>query len=210
MNEQEVQEGIKRYQTRLSKFGVSKETLGWNKGKQRLRYHSFLKYMPLERGSVLEIGCGFGDGIGYLCEGIELSHYVGIDIVPEFIKVAKDRYPDLEFFEGPYLEYEPPKRFDYIVASGVFNYKSNQRLQNLRSLLDYASSCSDTLILDMLSDNVDWESGSNSYYSPSEIIDLVNTFTRRFVIDHEIQPFEFLVKVDFRDKVDSKSSLYLS
>ncbi|MEA2017618.1 MAG: hypothetical protein U9N59_04145, partial [Campylobacterota bacterium] len=52
---------VKRYSDRYKKFGHSPKSLGWDKGKQNLRYHILFEEFDLENKSILDIGCGFGD-----------------------------------------------------------------------------------------------------------------------------------------------------
>jgi len=52
---------VDRYSSRFQKYGYSPKTLGWDKGKQDLRYQMLFREFSLEGKSILDIGCGFGD-----------------------------------------------------------------------------------------------------------------------------------------------------
>lgn len=43
---------------------------------------------------VLDVGCGFGGLVPLLPKGV---HYLGIDVSPELVEVARLRYPDFSF-----------------------------------------------------------------------------------------------------------------
>ena len=44
----------------------------------------------LQGQSVLDLGCGRGGGLGFLCDHFELEEAVGIDICARSIQYAKD------------------------------------------------------------------------------------------------------------------------
>ena len=90
------------------------------KSKKKYSYfHSlienYFKFGILDNSTVLEIGCGTGDLLNF----INPSFGVGIDISDKIISIAKNQYPNLEFYctdiEGLDIDY----KFDYIILSGV-------------------------------------------------------------------------------------------
>lgn len=66
---------------------------------------------------VLELGCGMGD----LLHALMPSMGVGIDFSAEMIKLAKSRYPDLQFFQADAHDFKLDEKFDYIVLSDLIN-----------------------------------------------------------------------------------------
>lgn len=70
--------------------------------------------------SVLDIGCGTGELLKYLNTDIR---YVGMDISPTAIAVAKERYssyPHADFFAANFREWESPdNEYDCIVWAGI-------------------------------------------------------------------------------------------
>ena len=63
--------------------------------------------------SVLEIGCATGT----LLAGLSAARGVGVDISSKMIKIAKGKYPDLEFINADVMNLELLEKFDYIVLS---------------------------------------------------------------------------------------------
>ena len=51
---------ITRYTERFDKYGYSPKTLGWDKGKQNIRFDILISQFDLLNKSILDIGCGFG------------------------------------------------------------------------------------------------------------------------------------------------------
>ncbi|MFA4818170.1 MAG: glycosyltransferase [Parcubacteria group bacterium] len=78
----------------------------------------FLRYNIPNGKNVLEIGCG----IGYILDSVKPSRGVGIDISPEMIKIAKNKYPNLEFLVMDAQNIELGEKFDFIIISDVLGY----------------------------------------------------------------------------------------
>ena len=76
------------------------------------RIYSF--HIP-ENQKVLEIGCSTGD----LLNSVKPSYGVGIDFSNEMIKIAKNKYPDLNFFVDDIEELKLSEKFDYIIISDL-------------------------------------------------------------------------------------------
>jgi len=90
----------------------------------------FRLHVP-EGSDVLEIGCARGD----LLAALKPAHGVGIDLSPEMVTVARERYPTLEFVVADGHELSLGNRtFDVIILSDVINdvWDLQQVLQQLR------------------------------------------------------------------------------
>jgi SAM-dependent methyltransferase len=81
---------------------------------------------------VLDIGCGPGRSVAVLEELLPQTRYVGVDISPTAITMARQRYPDKAFFhldlyDLPWL-FEP-NSFQYFFAQGVLCYVARAKMQ---------------------------------------------------------------------------------
>ena len=117
---------IDTYRRLYSVHGYSPQALGWDKGKQFLRFHQLTSDWDLTGASILDVGCGFGDFVNYLrFMNIQNYSYTGIDLLGEFIAEGKRRYssPQATFLQAAFEDYDSPSTFDYVIASGVFNLK---------------------------------------------------------------------------------------
>lgn len=97
----------------MDKLAISRD--GWIK-KNSYYYAdliNFLRFNILAGSSILEIGCG----TGYLLNALAPSRGTGIDISPEMIKVAKNKYPHLEFLQMDGENTELSAIFDYVIVS---------------------------------------------------------------------------------------------
>jgi SAM-dependent methyltransferase len=71
--------------------------------------------------SILDVGCGVGDLVGYLEQTGRRGPYLGVDLLPDMIDEARRRYPDAEFQVADVAAGELEGRFDLVVASGTLN-----------------------------------------------------------------------------------------
>lgn len=128
------------YERALERNGVSAEAVGWkDRAAQIKRFRKLVKpWYGIE--SILDVGCGLGALAEHLQEVYPVwfnrIRYAGIDIMPEFIDVARarlGRYENMEMAMGARVFYETDVRqimpadmedhdhlrFDLVVASGA-------------------------------------------------------------------------------------------
>src|SRR6185503_2172215 len=77
----------------------------------------------VSKGSkVLDFGCGTGQLLSFLQRSIGFEgEYVGYDISPEAIELARSAHPSGRFEVRNILEEPAEETFDYVLVSGVFN-----------------------------------------------------------------------------------------
>jgi 2-polyprenyl-3-methyl-5-hydroxy-6-metoxy-1,4-benzoquinol methylase len=84
------------YRHNIQKFGFSGRTLLYSSNfLHNVKLEQYQRVLPefLDRGdSLLDIGCGYGSLAKWLNNNIEEHEYHGIDIVPEFIEEARNKY----------------------------------------------------------------------------------------------------------------------
>ena len=109
------------YVKSLKEYGESpKALLWWDYRSMALRFRELVKDVPLDGKSVLDAGCGMGDLLPYLYAKSTSFNYLGVDVNPGFIEIAKKRY------EGHSFKVADPFRtkvgeFDVVISSGVMN-----------------------------------------------------------------------------------------
>lgn len=84
-------------------------------------YHKILEkhfsFVIPEGSRVLELGCGTGD----LLHSVKPSAGVGVDFSEGMIKLAREKYPDLEFIHADALTFDTNEEFDYIIISDLLS-----------------------------------------------------------------------------------------
>jgi SAM-dependent methyltransferase len=112
------------YDRHLRDHGDHPQAVRWTPEGQRRRYEAFLGVIGDPAGkTLLDFGCGKGDFFGFLRErGVDCG-YCGIDVNRNLVALARRKYPGAEFLDLD-LEEEPfGRRFDLVVACGVFNLR---------------------------------------------------------------------------------------
>jgi SAM-dependent methyltransferase len=115
------------------------KTLQTAVGAGRFRRYFIDHYVRPKHGErILDIGCGPGEIVPYLPQGVE---YVGYDISPHYIEWAKHRFPERgEFIASPFQESEldrhPP--FDTAIVIAVLHHLDDGEARDLLSLLKRA------------------------------------------------------------------------
>ena len=88
-----------------------------------------LELPPVERWSVLEIGCGDGSNILPLAFDYPEGRFVGIDRALNPIKAGwslaeRLRLANIELLDADLLAWQPEREFDCIIAHGIFSWVS--------------------------------------------------------------------------------------
>lgn len=205
---------IKRYTGRFLEYGYSPKTLGWDKGKQDIRFNILTSQYDFNNKSVLDIGCGFGDLNKTLKYKAGNNYkYLGLDIVPVLIKKAKKLYQNskIDFQCCDFLSTELTNQYDYIIASGIFNFKIEA--ENNYSFIENIISksfhlCRDGLAFDFLSDKVDYKHDHTFHSSPEQILGIAYKYSRNVIIRNDYMPFEFSLFIFKNESFDTSDTVF--
>ena len=189
---------ISRYNKRLEKYGASNAAIATSELKERkdIRFKVLCEVGIKPRDRVLDLGCGLGDFYGYCrSNGLDIE-YIGIDINPNLIAVAKERYPGLDFRVCD-IQQENLGSFDYIVSSECFNTKL-QTEDNYLFIKDIMRRCyklaKKGVAIDFLTDYVDFRGVEEAfYYSPQYIFGIAKEMTKRVCLRHDYPIFQFCI-----------------
>lgn len=209
MPQRDREEVVNRYSQRYKEFGHSPKTLGWDKGKQDLRYHILFEEFDIENKSILDIGCGFGDSNILLKHRAKNYNYLGIDIVKDLIDEANKIYKDeehIEFILDDFLSSKIDKDIDIVVSSGVFNFKLNDgdNYDFIYSFMEKAYSlANEGIAFDFLSDKVDFQYEHTFHSDPSKILNMGYSLSKNVILKNHYMPFEFAL-ILFKDNKFSK------
>lgn len=109
------------YANKLKEHGATPKGVDWSGEEgQMLRFTQLSRILPQQGFSVADVGCGYGALLHYLNNNFADFQYLGFDISPEMIRVAKGRATsNARFVEGSRVG----EVVDYCVASGIFNVK---------------------------------------------------------------------------------------
>lgn len=203
MNEKDKTEIIKRYDGRLKKFGITAETLSvGNEVRRNIRYQVLTEIGNLEGKKILDLGCGFGDLIGFLRDKDINCDYTGYDINPKLIEIARKKNPSYKF-EVVDIFIESFPKFDYILSSSSFNnklkFEDNNKFIEKILKVSYEHAV-EGVAIDFLTSYVDFKKDHTYIYhhKPEKIFSIAKKFTRRVCLRHDYPLFEFCVYL-FKD-----------
>ena len=205
---------VESYRRLFAVHGYAPKALGWDKGKQFLRFHQLTSSWDLAGASILDVGCGFGDFVDYLrVMNIEGCAYTGIDLVDEFIAEGERRFgsPKATFLKTAFDDYVPPSTFDYLIASGTFNLKVEgvDGYEQIReSLTRMFGLCKIALSADFISDKVDYAHEHNFNSAPEAILSMAYGLSRNIVLRNDYFPFEFCVTIYKNDSFTTKTTTF--
>lgn len=105
---------------------------------QELRFENLLEALDEGGGrfSVLDVGCGLGDLVGYLERTGRQVDYLGVDIVPQMVEEARRRHPQARFAVCDILEAPPQGRFDLVLCSGGLTVRVQRHEIFVRRMLE--------------------------------------------------------------------------
>jgi len=185
------------YQTLLARHGDSHQSLNWGSAQSQQQRFKVLAEVGIDAGeSVLDVGCGLGDFYGWLQNHYPGVHYTGIDLTPAMIERAKERFPEVQFFEGTILELSTlvEERFDHIMASGIFYLRQHDPdkyfQRTVRTMFDHAQK---SIAVNTLSAWAQTKVGGEFYADPLRALDFCHSLTSRVVLRHDYHPTDFTV-----------------
>lgn len=197
MDPEEKEANRQRYEARHAEFGYDPRTLGWTKGRHKLRYEMLLGGWPAGAASVLDVGCGFGDMADYCREsGRGTWRYTGLDIVPALIEEGRRRYPGVDLRLHDMDVDGLPQGYDVIVASGVFSHRLKDNLSFVeRAFAAFAGAARVGFAANFMSPTADVRYDHLYYPDPGVIFDIARRHSRRLAIRHDYMPFEYTIQV---------------
>ncbi|MDR1498661.1 MAG: class I SAM-dependent methyltransferase [Rickettsiales bacterium] len=205
---------VEHYQNSYFQHGYSPKSLGWDKGRQDIRFEVLLSFFKGRGYSILDIGCGFGDLNRELIRHRSDSYkYTGIDLVCELINEGRKQYPqkNVTFINGDFLQYSFEEKFDIVVASGIFNYKFPTGGNDIfvEKVLQKAwSICNEGMAFDFLSNKIDFSYDHTYHNSPEHILYQGYRLSRQIVLRNDYIPFEFCLYIGKDESFDRDTPVF--
>ena len=174
-------------------FGHSHHAVGWYTAQtQEIRFINLALIGDLDQHSVLDVGCGVVQLLEFFVQHRIEARYTGIDFSSAMIESAKAHYPSGHFEQADLLEYPEDVTFDYVLASGAFNYKVPDQSLYLSTMIQKMMRLSKKgVALNVLSSltPADQKDESFFYYcDPAELMRLCLTFSSKVDIKTSYLP----------------------
>jgi len=210
---------LESYRRTYKKYGVNARALQYTSRQaqeKRLRelvadidFEDHRPIGPLARRgkSVLDVGCGFGDIIPFISEKTKSFEYTGVDLVPEFIEVARERYPNHRFlianyFNNPLMskhETQAPlmTKFDIVITSGTLNANIKNPYRYRKKAIKIMWEHSNEIVaFNMAGGNPQPQNkkGNRVYYADlNKIVDFCKSLTTNIIIRKDYSPNDFTI-----------------
>ena len=197
MEEREKQYLIDFYRKNYETFGDSIQALAWyNRETQAKRFEIFTSFYDINDSSIIDIGSGLGDFWEYLKNHGYNVKYTGIDIVPDFVERAKNKYcGEADFFCMDLKEVK--NNYDYVFASGTFNHKQkNNEKYIIKAINIMFNIAAKGVIFNLLSIYTTSNMKDNKmfyYYDPEKIVEYARKLTNKVLIKHDYLPNDFTI-----------------
>lgn len=189
---------LRRYDERLDQFGDDIRTLGSGTEERRRLRFEVLRDVGIASGcSVLDLGCGFGDFYGYLSSRGIAVDYLGLDINPRLLDVARVKYPSAVFADRDFLSSDIGA-VDFIVASGTFNLalKAADNYEYVERIVRRAYRLARRgVAIDFHTSYVDFRVDDIFYYEPEKMLSMAKTISKRVTLRHDYPLYEFCLYV---------------
>jgi len=149
--------------------------------------------------TVLDVGCGRGDLARIASErGVCFKEYLGVDIVPKMIDIARDMnpVPNARFEVMDVLTSKEELSYDYVIMCGTLNFNTEDTPAMARKMIKRAFEIAKTgVAFNMTSvfGDVKLRTDHTYYFDPFEVLKFCSTMTRNLVFDHTYLPHDFTV-----------------
>ena len=142
--------------------------------------------------SVLDVGCGLGDLYTFFLEKKIDAAYTGIDIVPDFIVDAQERFPTAQFEVKDILSVT--KQYDFVLASGALSFKVADNKKYYFSIIKKMYELAKKgVAFNMLNRDVHIDDEFYNAYDPNEVADFCKTFCDNVQIVMDYLPQDFTI-----------------
>jgi ubiquinone/menaquinone biosynthesis C-methylase UbiE len=191
---------LNHFDETILKYKRGPKAVSWgSKNSQLIRFKILSKIGNLNGKTILDVGRGMGDFYGFLINNkkLRLKRYLGIDVNPQMISLAKRKYPKAKFEVRDLLKNSLLKEsFDYVLESGIFNLKIPNWEKFTHKVLTQMYKISKIAMgVNFLSALTSFKKNRNSYYAdPFEILNFIyNNLSSKFILRHDYKPNDFTI-----------------
>jgi cyclopropane fatty-acyl-phospholipid synthase-like methyltransferase len=163
---------------------------------QYSRFKELSLITNLNNQKILDVGSGNGELYKFFQNMNINVNYTGIELVEEQCNIAKTRFPAVKFINADFLEHNFNNKYDYALASGVFN----NQLSNNKSFLEDSikkmiSLSRKGIAFNLLLKGTHPEDIDHVTYSINEIKDLISRLGYEIHVKQDYLPFDFTVYI---------------
>ncbi len=192
------QSNVRFYGDLARRYGVDVRAMDWgSRESQGKRFQVLGEVAHLNDRSVLDVGCGQGDLYAWLEKHHKRVRYTGIDITPEMVETALQRFPTARFCVWDLLDDSHRMiPHDYVLSSGIFTHRKTAPFEFLKAMVRRMFGlASRGVAFNCLSAWAAEKEGKEFHADPLRVLAFCRTLSRRVVLRHEYHPRDFTVYV---------------
>ncbi len=176
------------YRARFLAHGDAALATQMSREGQAFRFRKLLEIGNLDDRSVLDVGAGLGDFVPFVRARYPRARYEGVDLVPEMVACASEKYPNLRFRTADLLVAPLPERYDYVLLSAVFNNATEDPTGHLERLVARSfEHCRIGLGFNFISTHVNVTEPEMAYHDPARVLSFCLTLSRKVVLAHHYE-----------------------
>ena len=195
------------YKKCFDRYGESHLGVDWPKAEDVDKRHQVMleifKKDQSENITLLDFGCGVSHLFEYMRQyGYDHVQYAGLDILEEYVEVAKKKYPGNTYYCQDILKSTGDlPMFDYVIMNGVFTQKLELSLEEMFSflkelLVKVFRHANKGIAFNVMSKQVDRENEGNFHLGMDALSEFItNEMTQNFIIRHDYGLYEYTVYV---------------
>ena len=198
---------IQKMRDAFKQHGYSPKALTWSGvGRQNLRFSMLTRIGDIEDQSILDIGCGFADLYGFLVKQGWNGKYTGIDIVEEYLQVAREKHPGIDVRLLDLYEDDLDEKFGYVFSCGVFNERIFDSVDDqnayVQLMIQKMFSISEIgVAIDFQTSYVDFQHERGYHPPPEHIFGFCKKLSKRVALRHDYMPYEYMVYIYKDDSI---------
>jgi ubiquinone/menaquinone biosynthesis C-methylase UbiE len=186
------------YNKMLADGANDAERVGWgSSNSQKKRFRVLTEIGDLDNNTILDVGCGLGAYFEYIHNSHPNLLYTGVDINPNMIQEAQQRYSDIEFIHTDITSETHAlnnRKFDYIFLSGALNLSADQHYDTVEGIMkEMFTMANKGVAINFLSVFSDYLSPGEFYCNPEKILKIAFSFTKKVTLRHDYMPHDFTI-----------------
>lgn len=139
---------------------------------QLMRFEKLIEIANLSGQRILDLGCGQGDLYAHLAKRFSNFTYEGIEVVPEMVEYAREKYPGIKFSCRNILSEPLARQYDYALLCGLFNIHIPDCTSFMKQFLVAAfAACEKGLGFNFISSYVNYETPDTTYHNPQSVLE---------------------------------------
>jgi SAM-dependent methyltransferase len=163
---------------------------------QAAKFAALADVSDLRGKRVLDVGCGLATFADHLAARYPGCEYVGLDLSPRTIALARRLRPHLDLRCGNLLELAGDERFDVVTANGIFYLLGDDAPALMRELVGRMWALADEAVaFNSLSTWAPDRAEGEFQADPLETVAFCRELSPRVVLRHDYLPHDFTVHV---------------